>query len=99
MPSKSLVLFMTIIDVEVLWKSKCLCPQSKNAAGRSHLLHDQQKLNPEAFVDLYQFHNKNFDSDPDAELYTVNGFLVLAADGDVNGAFIMSKLLYADCIV
>ena len=43
------------------------------------------KLNPEAFVDLYQFHNRNFYSDPDAELYTMNGFLVLAADGsDVN---------------
>ena len=76
---------MTMFDVKVLWKSKCLYPQSKNAAGRSHLLHDQQKLNPEAFVDLYQFHNKNFDSDPDAELYTVNGFLVLASDGsDIN---------------
>ena len=48
-------------------------------------LKQRMKLNPEAFVDLYQFHNKNFYSDPDAELYTVNGFLVLAADGsDIN---------------
>ena len=48
-------------------------------------LKQRMKLNPEAFVDLYQFHNRNFYSDPDAELYTVNGFLVLAADGsDIN---------------
>ena len=39
------------------------------------------KLNPEAFVDLYKFHNKNFYSDPGTEPYTFNGFLVLAADG------------------
>ena len=44
-------------------------------------LKQRMKLNPEAFVDLYQFHNKNFYSDPDTELYTVNGFLVLAVDG------------------
>ena len=44
-------------------------------------LKQRMKLNPEAFVDLYQFHNRNFYSDPEAELYTVNGFLVLAADG------------------
>ena len=44
-------------------------------------LKQRMKLNPEAFVDLYQFHNRNFYSDPEAELYTINGFLVLAADG------------------
>lgn len=48
-------------------------------------LKQRMKLNPEAFIDLYQFHNRNFYSDPDAELYTFNGFLVLAADGsDIN---------------
>ena len=48
-------------------------------------LKQRMKLNPAAFVDLYQFHNRNFYSDPEAELYTVNGFLVLAADGsDIN---------------
>lgn len=48
-------------------------------------LKQRMKLNPAAFVDLYQFHNKNFYLDPDTELYTVNGFLVLAADGsDIN---------------
>ena len=48
-------------------------------------LKQRMKLNPEAFVDLYQFHNKNFYSDPETELYTFNGFLVLAADGsDIN---------------
>ena len=48
-------------------------------------LKQRMKLNPEAFVDLYQFHNRNFYSDPETELYTVNGFLVLAADGsDIN---------------
>ena len=48
-------------------------------------LKQRMKLNPEAFVDLYQFHNRNFYSDPDAELYTFNGFLVLAVDGsDIN---------------
>lgn len=45
----------------------------------------RMKLNPEAFVDLYRFHNRNFYSDPEKELYTVNGFLVLAVDGsDIN---------------
>lgn len=44
-------------------------------------LKQRMNLNPEAFVDLYQFHNRNFYSDPDTELYTFNGFLVLAADG------------------
>ena len=48
-------------------------------------LKQRMKLNPEAFVDLYQFHNRNFYSDPETELYTINGFLVLAADGsDIN---------------
>lgn len=48
-------------------------------------LKQRMKLNPEAFVDLYQFHNRNFYSEPEAELYTLNGFLVLAADGsDIN---------------
>lgn len=48
-------------------------------------LKQRMKLNPEAFVDLYQFHNRNYYSDPETELYTINGFLVLAADGsDIN---------------
>lgn len=48
-------------------------------------LKQRMKLNPEAFVDLYRFHNRNFYSDPETELYTVNGFLVLATDGsDIN---------------
>ena len=48
-------------------------------------LKQRMKLNPEAFVDLYQFHNRNFYSDPDTELYTYKGFLVLAVDGsDIN---------------
>lgn len=48
-------------------------------------LKQRMKLNPEAFIDLYQFHNRNFYSDPEAELYTFNGFLVLAVDGsDIN---------------
>ena len=48
-------------------------------------LKQRMKLNPDAFVDLYRFHNKNFYSDPDAELYTYNGYLILAADGtDIN---------------
>ena len=44
-------------------------------------LKQRMKLNPAAFVDLYQFHNRNFYTDPETELYTINGFLVLAADG------------------
>lgn len=48
-------------------------------------LKQRMKLNPEAFIDLYRFHNRSFYSDPDAELYTFNGFLVLAVDGsDIN---------------
>lgn len=44
-------------------------------------LKQRMKLNPYAFIDLYQFHNKNFYQDPETELYTLNGFLVLAVDG------------------
>lgn len=44
-------------------------------------LKQRMKLNPEAFVDLYKFHNRNFYMDPETELYKINGFLVLAADG------------------
>ena len=48
-------------------------------------LKQRMKLNPEAFVDLYQFHNRNYYSDPETELYTINGFLVLAVDSsDIN---------------
>jgi len=48
-------------------------------------LKQRMKLNPAAFIDLYQFHNRNFYSDPETELYTVNGYLVLAVDGsDIN---------------
>lgn len=48
-------------------------------------LKQRMKLNPEAFVDLYKYHNRNFYLDPETELYTINGFLVLAADGsDIN---------------
>ena len=49
--------------------------------SRPGYLKQRMKLNPEAFVDLYKFHNKNFYSDPGTEPYTFNGFLVLAADG------------------
>lgn len=44
-------------------------------------LKQRMKLNPYAFIDLFQFHNKNFYQDPETELYTLNGFLVLAVDG------------------
>lgn len=46
-------------------------------------LKQRMKLNPYAFVDLYRFHNKNFYIDSETELYTYNGFLVLAVDGSV----------------
>ena len=44
-------------------------------------LKQRMKLNPEAIKFLYHFHNRNFYSDPEAEPYTFNGHLVLAADG------------------
>ena len=44
-------------------------------------LKQRMKLNPDAIKYLYQFHNKNFYTDPEAELYMFNGHLVLAADG------------------
>lgn len=48
-------------------------------------LKQRMKLNPEAFADLYQSHNRNFYTDLDSELYTFHGFLVLAVDGpDIN---------------
>lgn len=37
------------------------------------------KLNPDAFVDLYHYHNKNFYSESGYATY--NGYLILAADG------------------
>lgn len=46
-------------------------------------LKQRMKLNPDAFLDLYHFHNKNFYSE--SGYSTRNGFLVLAADGsDIN---------------
>lgn len=42
-------------------------------------LKQRMKLNPDAFLDLYHYHNKNFYSEPGYATY--NGFLVLAADG------------------
>lgn len=42
-------------------------------------LKQRMKLNPEAFQDLYHFHNCNFYSDPGYE--TFKGYLILAADG------------------
>ena len=44
-------------------------------------LKQRMKLNPEAIKYLYQFHNRNFYKAPEAERYTFNGYLVLAADG------------------
>ncbi len=46
-------------------------------------LKQRMKLNPNAFQDLYHFHNKNFYSEPGFDTY--HGYLVLAADGsDIN---------------
>lgn len=42
-------------------------------------LKQRLKLNPEAFSDLFHYHNKNFYSEPGYA--TFNGYLVLAADG------------------
>ena len=42
-------------------------------------LKQRMKLNPDAFLDLYHYHNKNFYSEPGYATY--NGYLVLAADG------------------
>lgn len=46
-------------------------------------LKQRMKLNPDAFLDLYHFHNRNFYSEPGYSMR--NGFLILAADGsDIN---------------
>lgn len=42
-------------------------------------LKQRMKLNPDAFLELYRYHNKNFYADSDYRTY--NGWLVLAADG------------------
>lgn len=42
-------------------------------------LKQRMKLNPDAFLDLYHYHNKNFYNEPDYATY--HGYLVLAADG------------------
>lgn len=42
-------------------------------------LKQRMKLNPDAFLDLYHYHNKNFYNDPNYATY--HGYLVLAADG------------------
>lgn len=42
-------------------------------------LKQRMKLNPDAFLDLYRYHNKNFYNEPGYATY--NGYLILAADG------------------
>ncbi len=42
-------------------------------------LKQRMQLNPDAFLDLYHYHNKNFYSEPGYVTY--NGYLVFAADG------------------
>lgn len=44
-------------------------------------LKQRMKLNPEAFKDLFQFHNRNFYNDPEEMPDTYKDYLVLAADG------------------
>ena len=45
-------------------------------------LKQRMKLNHDAIKYLYQFHNRNFYKDPDAELYMFNGHLVLSRNAD-----------------
>ena len=46
-------------------------------------LKQRMKLNPDAFLELYKYHNRNFYSEPG--LSTFHGYVVLAADGsDIN---------------
>ena len=48
-------------------------------------LKQRMKLNPGAIKYLYQYHNKNFYSDPEITPYLYKGHLALAADGsDIN---------------
>ena len=48
-------------------------------------LKQRMKFNPGAIKYLYQYHNKNFYSDPEITPYLYKGHLVLAADGsDIN---------------
>ena len=79
---------MTMIDAEVLkleLRGYMNISHPGTQISKPGYLKQRMKLNPEAFVDLYQFHNRNFYSDPDTELYNINGFLILAADGsDIN---------------
>ncbi len=42
-------------------------------------LKQRMKLNPEAFQYLYQYHNRNFYTDPETEADTYKGYLLLAA--------------------
>lgn len=42
-------------------------------------LKQRMKLNPDAFLELYKYHNRNFYSEPG--FLTYNGYLILAADG------------------
>ena len=42
-------------------------------------LKQRMKLNPDAFLELYKYHNRNFYSEPG--FLTYNGHLILAADG------------------
>ena len=46
-------------------------------------LKQRMKLNPDAFLELYKYHNRNFYSEPGFS--TFHGYVVLAADGsDIN---------------
>ena len=44
-------------------------------------LKQRMKLNPEAFKHLFQYHNKNYYSDPEQPVRTFNGHLLLGVDG------------------
>ena len=53
------------------------------AISKPGYLKQRMKLNPDAFLDLYHYHNKNFYAEAGFDTY--KGWLVLAADGsDIN---------------
>lgn len=86
MPLKDILLSMInrkglTLTLELRNYMKCSHPGEH--ISKPGYLKQRMKLNPDAFLDLYHFHNKNFYSEPGYS--TRNGFLLLAADGsDIN---------------
>lgn len=81
-------LLLTMINRKGLTLTLELRNYMKNAypgvsISKPGYLKQRTKLNPEAFLELYKYHNRNFYSEPGFSIF--HGYVILAADGsDIN---------------